>query len=263
MKKSNLIKIISTIMYLAMIVINYLANALPFNNKTTGQISDLYPNLFAPAPITFSIWGLIYLSLAVYLIYQWGIFKKDKNKKNNNKLFDKINIYFIISSLANILWIFCWHYDLIGLSVIAIISILLLLIKIVNVLRKEKFSSLEKVLVSLPFSIYFAWIVIATIANITVFLVSINWNGFGLTDKYWTIIMLVVGAAIGIIKSIKDKNIFYNLVFLWAYFGIWLKYMSDVYLTMNHTDIIIAIIFCIAIFLVSESFLLCNEIKKK
>jgi len=31
---------------------------------STGDLSDLYPNLFTPAGLTFSIWGLIYLALA-------------------------------------------------------------------------------------------------------------------------------------------------------------------------------------------------------
>ncbi len=260
MKKSNLIKIISTVMYLGMIIVNFLANTLPFNNRTTGQISGLYPNLFTPAPITFSIWGLIYLALAVYLLYQWGIFKKNKN---NNKLFENINTYFIIGSLANISWIFCWHHDFIGLSVIAIVVLLLSLIKVVNILKKEKFSLSEKFLISFPFSIYFAWIVIATIANITVFLVSINWNGFGLVDEYWTIIMLLVGTIIGLIKTIKDKNLFYNLVFAWAYYGIWLKYMSNNDYINNYPSLIIATILCIAIFLIFEAFLICKQIRKK
>jgi len=262
MKKSNLIKIISTIMYLGMIIVNFLANIIPFNNRTTGQISDSYPNLFAPAPITFSIWGLIYLALAAYVVYQWGILKKNKNK-NSDKLFEKINNYFIISSLANISWIFCWHYDFIGLSVIAIIILLLSLIKIASILKREKFSLLEKFLVSFPFSIYFAWIMIATIANVTVFLVSINWNGFGLADEYWTIIILLVGAIIGLIKTIKDKNLFYNLVFAWAYYGIWLKYMSNNDYINGYPNLIATTIICIAVFLISEACLVCRQIRKK
>lgn len=262
MKKNNLIKIIGTVAYLGMIIVNFLANTLPFNNRTTGQISDSYPNLFSPAPVTFFIWGLIYLSLAIYVIYQLGIFKKDKNK-DNNKLFEKINIYFIISSLANISWMFCWHYDFIGLSVIAIIILLLSLIKIADILKKEKFSLSEKFLVSFPFSIYFAWIMIATIANITVFLVSINWNGFGLADEYWTIIMLLAGAIIGLIRAIKDKNFFYNLVFAWAYYGIWLKYMSNNDYINGYPSLIATTIICIAILLISEAFLVCRQMRKK
>ena len=77
MKKNNkiLINTFVAITYLAMITINALANILPINNMTTGDISDKYGNLFAPAGITFSIWGLIYLLLAAYVVYQFGLFQ--------------------------------------------------------------------------------------------------------------------------------------------------------------------------------------------
>lgn len=238
------IKILTGFSYVAMVVVNFLANALPINNRSTGQISDDYLNLFAPAGVTFSIWGLIYLLLAGYVVYQYI-----NNDSKTQKLFKKINPLFISTSLANICWIFSWHYDYIALSVIIMGILLFLLIKIADIIRKEKFASWDKLLIWAPFSIYFGWITIATIANITIFLVSIGWNGFGLADFVWTIIILLVGALIGILRMHKDKNIAYALVLIWAYLGILLKHISSNGFNGQYPTIITTVIVCLALFI--------------
>lgn len=207
--------------YVAMVAVNFMANGLPINNRSTGEISDAYPNLFAPAGPAFSIWGLIYLLLGGYVLYQFV--KKDEKTEN---ILRKINPFFIATSLANISWIFAWHYDYIGLSVIIMAALLILLIKIANILRKEQFTTLEKFFIWAPFSIYFGWITVAAIANIAVFLVSIGWKGWGIADFVWTSILLVVGALIGILRMRHDKNIAYGLVLMWAYSWILFKHLS-------------------------------------
>jgi len=258
--KKFLIKVFVAITYLGMVTVNFLANALPLNNRSTGAISDAYPNLFAPAGLTFSIWGLIYLLLAGYTLYQFGAFQKDKGKKNK-ELFNKVGFYFIISSLANILWIFSWHYDFIAVSVLLMLVILFSLIKIADILRVERLSLKDKFFIKLPFSIYFGWITVATIANITVFLISLNWNGFGLSDTFWTMLILVVGALIGVARMLKDKNIAYGLVLVWAYSGILLKHISASGFNKQYPEIIYTVWACILLFLISLFFVI-KENKK-
>jgi hypothetical protein len=241
--KNITIKIIAVVSYIAMVVVNYLANGLPLNNRSTGQISNDYPNLFAPAGVTFSIWGLIYLLLLGYVIYQFA--KKDQKTE---EVIKKINPFFIATCLANILWIFSWHYDVIWLSVLIMLLLLFLLIKIADIINKEQFIPQEKFFIYAPFSIYFGWITVATIANITVFLVSIGWNGFGIRDFIWTSIILLVGAIIGILRTNKDKNIVYGLVLVWAYLGILLKHLSAEGFNGQYSNIIITIILCLVVF---------------
>ncbi|MFA7050341.1 MAG: tryptophan-rich sensory protein [Patescibacteria group bacterium] len=242
--KNIFIKIITVVTYVSMLVVNFLANSLPINNRSTGQISDAYPNLFAPAGLTFSIWGLIYLLLAFYIVYQ---FLRVNSKRSD--LFNKINLLFIITSIANILWIFAWHYDYIGLSVIVMAILLFCLIKIADIVRLQKFSSLEKFFILIPFSVYFGWITVAAIANITVFLVSINWNGFGIAEYIWTSIVLLVGALIGILRMCKDKNTAYGLVFVWAYLGILLKHLSVTGFNGKYLSIIVTLVLCLVLFM--------------
>ncbi|MFA7252545.1 MAG: tryptophan-rich sensory protein [Candidatus Paceibacterota bacterium] len=244
MQKNILIKIIAGGAYIAMIVVNFLANALPINNRSTGEISDAYPNLFAPAGITFSIWGLIYLLLAGYVLYQFV----NKEQKIAD-LIKKINPFFILTSLANVCWIFAWHYDYIGLSVLIMIVLLVSLIKIADILRVENFTPSQKVFIRLPFSVYFGWITVAAIANISVYLVSLGWQGFGLADFVWTSIILLVGALIGILRMNKDKDIAYGLVLIWAYLGILLKHVSVSGFDGKYASITITTIICLIAFI--------------
>ncbi|MDQ1281746.1 MAG: hypothetical protein QG630_97 [Patescibacteria group bacterium] len=244
--KNICVKIFVVLSFIAMVMVNFLANRLPINGRSTGVISDSYPNLFAPAGVTFSIWGLIYLLLALYTLYQFILSRKNKSKEN---FLRNINTLFIYTSLANISWIFAWHYDFIGLSVLIMATLLILLIKITRIIYKEQLTSGEKFLISTPFSIYFGWITVAAIANTTVFLVSINWNGFGITDFIWTSIILLAGALIGILMIKKDKNIAYALVLIWAYFGILFKHVSVNGFNQEYQSIIITLIVCLALFI--------------
>lgn len=240
------IKNFVAITFIAMITINALANILPINNRTTGEISDAYGNLFAPTGYTFSIWGLIYLLLGGYTLYQLGFFHKKGNYKIN-RLLNEIGIYFSISSVANFFWILAWHYDLIGLSLILMIIILACLIFINTRLKQEELTSREKLFIRIPFSIYFGWITVATIANITTWLVSINWNGFGISDTIWTIIILIIGAMIGIGTILINRDIPYGLVIIWAYVGIVIKHISKDGFAGQYPAIISTLAICIAI----------------
>lgn len=241
--KNMLSKILVTLTYVSMVFMNYLATSLPLNNRSTGDISDAYPNLFAPAGLTFSIWGLIYLLLGGYVVYQFT-----KNSHKRVDLFNKINPLFIATSVANISWIFAWHYDFIGVSVLIMALLLFFLIKIADTFRTERFAQKEKLFIWAPFSVYFGWITVATIANITVFLVSIGWNGFGIADYVWTSIILLVGALIGIVRMQKDNNFAYGLVLIWAYLGILLKHTSPSGFDGQYPSVIAAVVVSLIMF---------------
>ncbi|NMA30048.1 MAG: tryptophan-rich sensory protein [Candidatus Pacebacteria bacterium] len=254
LKNKIFIKILTLITFIIMIVVNALANILPINGITTGEASDAYPNLFAPAGITFSIWGVIYLMLFIYVIYQFFV----KSKKVE-AVVNKINIYFIISSIANAVWIFLWHYQMLGLSVILMLVILFSLIKISSISNEKDFSLRDKIFFKVPFGVYFGWITIATIANLTTFLVSLGWANFIFPDQIWMIIILLIGMIIASVTAIKEKNLAYGLVPVWAYFGIYLKHSSPMFFNKMYPDVILTSIICILIFAVVDIYLLINK----
>lgn len=254
------IQIFVLLTYILMIGVNSLANLLPINGMSTGAISDMYVNLFAPAGITFAIWGVIYLLLGAYVLYQFGLFGKGKIKE---EIINKINIYFIATSIVNVLWILAWHYNFILASAILIITLLVLLIKIADLVNKQEFTIKERICVCAPFTIYFGWLTVATIANITVLLVSLKWDGFGIAPEILTMLILLVGIIIGIVRMYKDKNPLYGLVFVWAYFGIWIKHTSATGFNNMYNGIITMVIACIFLILVSIVYVALNKNKYK
>jgi hypothetical protein len=241
-KKRVLLQISNVIALFLTILFNALSGIRIFNGKTIGEISDNYPNLFTPAGFTFSIWSIIYLSLIIYVFYQ----AKDvlKAQKEEMLFIEQVSIFFIISCGLNILWLIVWLYEFILLSVIVMLLLLLDLIIIylrLNIARNSLNKGYRK-LVWIPFSLYLGWISIATIANITVFLVSINWDGFGISPFVWTVIILGVALTLTLIILYTRKDYVFPLVTMWALFGIFIKRLTE-----NYELAIIAIIMIIVI----------------
>lgn len=252
----KIILVLTAVLYVAMVAFNYLAGVGMINNVGTGAVSDAYQNLFTPAGYAFSIWGLIYLLLGVYTVYQFIAVRKDKKRLG---LFGDLGKYYLATSFINITWLFAWHYFAIGLSVVFMFGLLFCLVRIANRLRKEKFSVKEKILVRLPFSLYFGWISVATIANITVFLVSLGWRGIGFSEVFWTVLILLVGTVIGSLRMLIDKNIPYGLVFLWAYTAILARHLSAGGFAGKYPAIVATLICCLILFFLFSTMLLVRE----
>ncbi len=224
-----------------MVGINAGANLLPINGVSTAQVSDTYPNLFAPAGVTFAIWGIIYLLLGFYSLYQ--LFTDQKT----SKVLLPINTFFIITSIVNSIWIFAWHHYIIWLTVILILIMLFSLIRIADLINTLPLSRKERRITKSSFGIYFGWITIATIANITTLLVSIQWNRLGISDSTWTIVVLFTGVIIASLRTVKDSNIAYWVVPVWAYLGILIKHTSISGFNYKYPQIIIGLIICIGV----------------
>jgi hypothetical protein len=209
-----MLKFLNILFFAGMVVMNYLANALPLNGKNTGELSDAFPNLFVPAGVTFSIWGIIYLLLLAFCIVQFsGV---------NEATVTNIGWFFGISCLLNALWIVCWHYGKIPLSVIVMLGLLATLIY-VNLQLK----GLPAGIIKASFGIYLGWICIATIASVTTLLVHTNWNSLGISAEIWTIVMIIIGAFITALAITRFNNYFIGLSVVWAFIGIIIKRHGD------------------------------------
>jgi hypothetical protein len=205
---------------LAVVAVNGLANALPINNQTTGEISDRFEVFFVPAGYVFSIWGLIYIGLLAYTIYQL------LPSQQYNPRLAKIAPWYIISSVANISWILLWHYEIFPLSLAVMLILLVTLIIVYLTLSagRRQASPGERWLVHVPFSIYLGWISVATIANATAVLDYLNWDGWGLSEQLWTIIMLTAGVILALLMVITRRDAIYPLVIAWAFAGIAVRF---------------------------------------
>jgi hypothetical protein len=217
---SRQISVILTI--LATLVVNILANALPLNGLNTGQISDRFQVYFVPAGYVFSIWGLIYLGLIVFAVFQ-----ALPSQKENPRL-RATGWWISLGGLANIAWIFLWHYEQFPLTLIAMLVLLASLI--MTYLRlgigKTPAPAAERWAVRLLFSIYLGWITVATVANVTSLLDYLNWDGFGVAPEIWMGIVLAAVLAIAALVNFTRRDVAYALVILWALAGISLKHAA-------------------------------------
>ncbi len=211
-------RVVALLAYIFMVVMNALATTLPLNGQTTAEISDRYDTLFAPIGYTFAIWGVIYLLLGVYSVYQLV---------QDNAVIRTITPWFIGSSLLNGLWIVAWHYEVLWLSLVIIGSLLVTLIVINKQTTKERSGWSTSLALRLPFSVYFGWVTVATVANASALLVQLGWRGgLGLSEEGWLILILVVAAAIGTATALVNSSVGYGLVLVWAFWGILARHLS-------------------------------------
>jgi hypothetical protein len=216
MKKITINQIITIFATLLTITVNGLANALPLNGQGTGEISDRFAIYFVPAGYVFSIWGLIYLGLIAFTVYQAFPAQRE------NELLKKIYPAYWIGSLANTAWIFLWHYEFFPLTLAAMLTILATLLYIQTQLSKvrSQMDRCQKWYVQYPFSIYLGWISVATIANLSQVLFYINWESWGIAPAIWAVIMLAVATLLGLLMAWRENDIPYPLVLVWAFVGI-------------------------------------------
>jgi len=198
------------------VLINYFSNTEIFNGATIASISDRYKNLLTPAGYAFSIWGLIYIGLFAFVIYQAWLFARP-DRAPQEKAAIQVGVWFFLSCIANCLWVLAWVYEYMGLSILIMIGLLYTLINIIRNTNMERYTATfrETLLVWWPFSLYAGWVSLALAVNIAAYLTKIGWHGLGLSDRFWAITLICI---IGLL----------NLLMIWtrnmrefATVGIW------------------------------------------
>jgi len=225
----KLLQVLNFVFFIIMVIVNGMANGLPINGKTTGELSNQYPNLFVPAGITFSIWGIIYFLLLCFCIYQFKSFLSKKPEPHLALILNAIGFLFIINATFNALWIIAWHYEILPLSLLIMLGILVTLVKInLNLLEVQPYlTGWVRFFVKASFGAYLGWICIATIANVTAILVA---NGIlldGISGQSWASIMILIGAFIALLLTIKLRNSYLALAVIWALTGIIIARTQD------------------------------------
>jgi len=221
MKKGTLRQILVIVATLATLVVNTLASTLPLAGKDTGQISDQFQVFFVPAGYVFSIWGLIYLALIAYTVYQ------ALPKQRDNATLNRVGTLYVASALANIAWLFTWHYEVFPLTILFMLALLATLIWIYLVLGtgRTATNAATRWLVRVPFSIYLGWITVATVANATSLFNYWGWgNGYDTASAIWAAVMLVVATVVAVLMSLRHGDVAYVAVIVWAFIGIAVKH---------------------------------------
>lgn len=226
-------RIFAALAYVFMVVMNALANTLPLNGQPTGDISAKYDTLFAPIGFTFSIWGVIYLLLGVYTVYQLV---------RTSAPVDAITPWFIATSVLNGTWIIAWHYEVLWAALLIIIALLVTLIRINYTTTEGRRNGAHTLAVRLPFAVYFGWVTVATVANVSALLVQWGWRGDDvLGPGGWTVAILIVAAVIGSAVALINSSAAYALVIVWAFWGILARHLSPEEWNQQYPEVILTL----------------------
>jgi benzodiazapine receptor len=246
--KTILLQSLNVLAFAVTVIVNALASSLALNGRTTAEVSDLYPTLVTPAGYVFSIWGLIYVLLLVFVVFQALPSQREK------PFLKQINVLFVLSGIFNVSWLFLWHYDQIVLSVALMFALLATLIAVYLRLGigKTSVTLKEKAFVHLPFSVYLGWITVASIANVAAALVSIQWNGFGLANDSWAVLVIAVALLITLAVIATRKDVAYSLVIVWALVGIAVNQSAYQNIVMAAEISVLIIVVALVVFLLAS-----------
>jgi benzodiazapine receptor len=249
-KNIALVKWINVLAFVLTVLVNGLAGSTTIlAGKNTAQVSDANQTLIAPAGYVFAIWGIIYILLGIFVVFQALPSQQGKEFQR------KIGWLFVLSSMVNVVWLFLWQFEYLGFSVVLMFLLLatLILIYLRLDIGKSKVAMAEKLAVHVPFSVYLGWITIASIANVAATLVSVNWDGFGIGPETWAALVILVALLISVLVVAIRKDVAYALVIIWALVGIAVKQSGNqTVVTLTETSAVIIAIALVATILFAK-----------
>jgi len=241
---TKILQVSNGVALIAVIIINYMATAGAFNGQTVGSVSDQYQSLFTPAGYAFSIWSLIYLGLIVFVIYQGrSLFKREAD----DEVVHQIGWWFVITCVANILWILTWVYEYTGLSVLIMVLLLFGLIQIIIRTRMELDDPPLRTIACVwwPFSLYSGWITVALIANISAWLTKVGWQNIGIAEVTWTVIMILIVGVINLAVTWTRNMREFALVGAWGLIAVAVTNWGDIPV-VAYSSLVVAVILFIS-----------------
>jgi hypothetical protein len=247
---SSVLRWANIVVFVLTIAVNSLAGSTTIiGGRNTADVSDANPTLITPAGYVFSIWGIIYILLGVFVVYQALSSQQGKGYQK------KIGWLFVLSSLVNIVWLFLWQFEYLSLSVVLMFLLLatLILIYLRLGIGKSKVMLGERLAVHLPFSVYLGWITVASIANVAATLVLLNWDGFGVSPETWAAVVIAVALVITVLMLATRKDVAYALVIIWALVGIGVRQSGNQTIVMlTDAGAVIVAVVLIAMVLVTK-----------
>tara|TARA_R110002020_G_scaffold303939_3_gene519626 strand:- start:23906 stop:24703 length:798 start_codon:yes stop_codon:yes gene_type:complete len=223
-KKLALLNLFSVILVIG---VNAASQILRFNDTTNGEVSYKYFNLFTPADYAFAIWGVIFLGLIAYSVFQ---VRRAFFSHKNSDFIEQTGYWFALANFLTTAWVFAFTYEYIGLSVLIMIGILVSLLKVVINTNMERWDAPLKVIAFVwwPICFYSGWIAVATIANIASFLVKIDFAGSHLNQIVWTMIMITITVFINMLMINLRNMREFALVGAWALFALFIKHNGSI-----------------------------------
>ena len=208
------------------IMASYISQRVGINGNTISSLSAEYANLFTPAGYAFAIWGVIFIGLLVFAIFQ--VYRSFTGQPERVKKFET-GPWFYFANFANALWVLAWLSEYTLISVLLMLIILGCLIALILKNNMERWDAPFKTIAFYwwPICLYSGWIAVATIANIAAYLSKIGWDGGFLTDVQWTIIMIAVATVLNIAMIYTRNMREFAIVGVWALVAIYVRHLDS------------------------------------
>ncbi|MBC6999346.1 tryptophan-rich sensory protein [Cytophaga sp. FL35] len=221
------LSIFNSVSVLLVVLVNYISQVYRLNNTTIGEVSAQYDNLFTPAGYAFSIWGVIFLSLIAYSVFQ---VRRSFFSSKTSEFVTQTGWWFSLANILNASWVIAFSYDFIGLSVLIMLGILASLIQIIRKTNMECWDAPIEIIAFVwwPICLYSGWITVATIANISAYLTKLGWDGGFLSEEIWTVIMIVAAVIINLLMIIKRNMREFAMVGVWALVAIYIRHRTNI-----------------------------------
>lgn len=209
---------------LGAIALNGYSNVNPPGEMNVGEMSNtIFADvLITPAGWAFSIWGLIYMALIAF-----GLYQLLPAQWSNRKLAPH-SYFLVLASLAQCFWIYLFLAQQFVLALLAMVEIWVMLLALYLRInhrpwnasrlqqRQRAIPRKERWLIHRPISLYFGWISIATVLNVALTLFSEGWGGWGLSPVFWTVMMMGVAAELGLLMLLRRQDETFAMVVIWA-----------------------------------------------
>lgn len=226
--------ILTLLAVLGAIVVNGVSNAAPPNGESVADLSNIVFRdvLIIPASYAFAIWGLIYIGLVALGIYQLPASQHENPRLNPHSYF------LVLASLAQCLWIYLFLTRQFGLSLLAMVEILLFLAAFYLRLRwalpsakgspqrLRRATSGDRWFIQRPISLYLGWISVATIVNAAIALYSWGWRGGWLSGEVWTAVLMAIATFLAMRLLVQYGDVTFVGVIVWALVAISLKNLA-------------------------------------
>lgn len=218
--------ILNLVITIGIIIWNYATNVMGINGNTVGSLSDEYANLFTPAGYAFAIWGLIFISLIAFCIFQ--VIRAYTDNKDGTFI-EQIGPWYSLANLGNAAWLWFWLNEVTWLTVILMLFILFSLLKVIISLNMNSWNAPRpiKTFVWFPIALYSGWITVATVANVSAYLAKINFDAI-FPETTWTIIMLLTAVLINILVVTKRNILVFGMVGVWALIAIAVRHWGSI-----------------------------------
>lgn len=202
------------------LIFNGLASSGKLSGSSVGNIANRFSAAFLPADYVFSIWGLIYLGLLAFTVFQAA------GGARSVRAVERLGPWWVVSSALNVVWLTTFCFAQFGLAMVAMLGLLVALIVISERLRPLTASGTlaERLCVAWPFSMYLAWISVALIANTFQYAHVVEWSGFGIAENTWAAVMMGVATVLGWVMVAARRLWLFPLVVGWAVWGIGVRF---------------------------------------